>query len=294
MNLHNPPAGTIRASRRRRLMDAQDDPDSTSAVTPTLLSNHSRAAARARDPQHCGQAAGAVGGAQLLRLRWPTDRRRVTGLALAAAGWAATVAAVIVGSYLGRGAAAQIIFAATMSTAAMGEILLSPAVPVIIDDQAPPGASSRYHRLGTLALVTGCMLGPPVGGTALGADWGTTLLTTLAVACAVASIAAHRLGRQLAPGASPIAVAGAHPGADDATSLLEGSEMPIIAAISQTTSGLGSCSVAMPATRIGPSPGDPGSAPARRPAVFCRPEQLPPAQRVRVRGSQREADHVQP
>jgi uncharacterized protein (DUF2336 family) len=83
-------------------------------------------------------------------------------------------------------------------------------------------------------LVTGCILGPPVVGAALGADWGTTLLTTLAVACAVASIAAHRLDRQLAPGASRLPVAHAHPAADNPTSRLEGSEMPIIAAISQT------------------------------------------------------------
>ncbi len=212
MKLHNPPAGTIRASRRRRLMYAQKDQDSTSAVTPSLLSDHSRAAACTRNPEHSGQVARAVGGAQLLMLRWLAGRSRVTGVALAAAGWAATFAAVIVGSHLGRGAAAQIIFAATMITVAMGETLLSSGLPVIIDDRAPPDAAGRYKRLGTLAFVTGCMLGPPVGGAALGAEWGISLLTTLAVACAIASVAAHRLGRQLAPGANGIPLMGAHPG----------------------------------------------------------------------------------
>jgi hypothetical protein len=184
------------------------DQDSTSAVTPSPLSNQPRAAACARDPEHSGQVARAVGGAQLLMLRWLVGRRRVTGVALAAAGWAATFAAVIVGSHLGRGAAVQIIFAATVITVAMGETLLSPAVPVIIDDRAPPGAAGRYKRLGTLAFVTSCVLGPPVGSAAPGADWGTSLLTTFAVACAVASIAAKRVGPNPGdPGSTP----GRHP-----------------------------------------------------------------------------------
>lgn len=164
------------------------------------------------------EPARAVGGAQLLMLRWLAGRRRVTGVALAAAGWAATLAAAIVSSQPSRGAAVQIVFAATMTTCAMSETLLSPAFPVITDDRAPPGAAGRYKRLSTLALVTGCMLGPPAGGAALGADWRTSLLTTLAVACALASIAAHRLGRQQVPGANGIPEVGRHPAADHATS----------------------------------------------------------------------------
>jgi len=146
-------------------------------------------------------------------------RMRVTGVALAAAGWAATLAAVIAGSHLGRGAAVQIIFAATMSTWAMCETLLSPALPGVIDDRVPPGAAGRYKGLGTLAVVSGCILGPLVGRAALGAGWGTTLLTTVAAACAVASIAAGRLARQPSPGAHRIPVMDADPAPDVAAVL---------------------------------------------------------------------------
>ena len=114
-----------------------------------------------------------------------SGRRRAAGGALAASAWAATVAAALVGSHPGRGATAQIAFAAIMATFAMGETLFSPA---------SPGAAGRYSRLGTLAFITGCMLALAVG--ALGAGWGTSLLTTLAVACAIASSAVRRLGRQ--------------------------------------------------------------------------------------------------
>jgi MFS family permease len=95
----------------------------------------------------------------------------------------------------------QIIFAATMIVVALGETLLSPAVPAIIDGQVPPCAANRYKRLGTVALVTGCILGPPVGGAILGADWETSLLATFAMACAVASIAGRQVRAvRLAPG----------------------------------------------------------------------------------------------
>ena len=140
------------------------------------------------------EPARAVGGAQLLMMRWLAGRRRVTSVALAAAGLAATFAAEIDGGHPGGAAAAQIVFAAIMIISAFGESLLSPALPVIIDDPVPPGAAGRHKRLGTISLVTGCLLVLPAGGAALGADWRTSLLTTLAVASALASIAAQRLG----------------------------------------------------------------------------------------------------
>jgi hypothetical protein len=176
-------------------MYAHQDQDSTSAVTVSVLSNRSRAAAGVLHPQHPGAVAPAAWGARLLMLRWLAGLRRVAGLALAAAGWAATLAAVIVGSHLSRGTATQIIFAATMSTAALSETLLGPAAPVLIEHRAGPGAAGRSYRLGTVAVVTGCMLGPLAAGAALGADWSASLLTTLALACALASMAAHRLVR---------------------------------------------------------------------------------------------------
>ncbi len=129
--------------------------------------------------------------AQRLMPRSLAGRRRFAGMALAAAGLAATFAAAIAGSgHLGRGAAAQIGFAATVTLFAMGEALRSPAGPVSIDDRTAPGAARRRQWLGAFALVAGGLLGLTVGGAALGAGWGISLLTTLAVACAVASIAA--------------------------------------------------------------------------------------------------------
>lgn len=51
-------------------MYAHKDQDSTSALTPSLPGNQSRAAAFARDSRHSGQVARAVRGAPLLGPRW--------------------------------------------------------------------------------------------------------------------------------------------------------------------------------------------------------------------------------
>jgi len=112
-----------------------------------------------------------------------SGRRRAAGAALAVAAWAATLAAALAGGHPGGGVTVQIAFAATMATCAMGETLF------------PPGAAGRYDRFGILAF-TGCgVLVLAVGSAALGAGWGTSLLTSIAVACAVASSAVRRLGR---------------------------------------------------------------------------------------------------
>jgi hypothetical protein len=191
-------------------MHARQDPHNTPAMTLSLLSIHPPAAARALDPRQSGAVAHDGAGTQLRALPWPAARWRVTSGALAAAAWAATCAAVIVGSHLGRGGVVQIVLAATMVIFAVGESLLSPSLPAIVDDPAPPAVAGLHNRPGILAFATGCMLGPAAGGAALGAGWATSLLTTAAAACALASIATHRLGRHRQLTSAPRSVRIAH------------------------------------------------------------------------------------
>lgn len=145
-----------------------------------------------------------VVGAQLFVLRRLAGHRRTTGAALAAAAWAATWAVVIVGGHLGGGAAAEVAFGAAMVIFALGESLLSPTLPAIINDLAPPGAAGRYNGLGALAFTTGFLVGPAVGGAALGAGWGTGLFAVMILACVLAATAAVRLGRHLPSAANQI------------------------------------------------------------------------------------------
>jgi MFS family permease len=147
---------------------------------------------------------------QLPVLRWLAGRRRTTGAALAAACWAASWAIVLAAGHLGGGVAAEAAFAAAMVIFALGECLLSPTLPAIINDLAPPEAVGRYNGLGVLAFTTGFLLGPVGGGAALGAGWSAGLFTTLAVVCAAASLAAYRLAGRLPGAANQIPASAAH------------------------------------------------------------------------------------
>ena len=111
---------------------------------------------------------------------------------------------MIVGGHLGGGAAAEVAFVTAMVIFALGETLLSPTLPAIINDLAPPHAVGRYNGLGTLAFTTGFLLGPAGGTAALGAGWGTGLFTVLVLACLIAAGLALRLGRHLPSAANQI------------------------------------------------------------------------------------------
>lgn len=103
---------------------------------------------------------------------------------LAAMAWAATAAAVIAGGDLGRGAAVQIVLAASMATAALSDALLSPALSA--------RAIGRHSWPGAIAVIA--LLAGPAAGAAFGAGWRTSLFTTVALAFAAASIVAYRPG----------------------------------------------------------------------------------------------------
>ena len=118
--------------------------------------------------------------------------------ALAAAAWAATAAAVIAGGDLGRGGAIQIVLAASLATAALSEALLSPALsPARL---ATVSASGRRNWPVAVAIIA-VLLGPAAGA-AFGAGWRVSLFTTVALACAAASVVAYRPGRLVPRGAS--------------------------------------------------------------------------------------------
>ena len=142
--------------------------------------------------------------AQLFVLRRLAGHRRTTGTALAALAWALAWALVIAGGRLGGGALAVVTFTAAMAVFAVGESLLSPTLPAIINDLAPPGAAGRYNGLGTLAFTTGFLVGPAGGAAALGAGWGAGLFAGLIAACVLAGAGAIGLGRRLPAAANQV------------------------------------------------------------------------------------------
>jgi len=171
-------------------MLTQQDQDSAHAVAVAVTPSYPRTAARVdREPEF-------ERGALL------AGHTRSVCAVLSVAAWAPTAAAIIAGGQLGRGAAVQITLAASMAAAAMGETLLSPRWQTTVSD---PGRRGRRGRRGVAgnrprtAAFIAVLLGSAAAGTALGAvlgsGWRVSLFTTLALVCAAASIAAHRLTR---------------------------------------------------------------------------------------------------
>jgi len=163
-------------------MVIQQDQDNSRAVALAVAPSYSHAVA--------GMERRRVERTGLLAGHW-----RGISAVLAVAAWAATSAAVIGGGPLGRGAAIQITLAASMATAALGETLLSRFWQTVVSDPGRRGSVGRYDRPGAVAFIA-ALLGSAAVGAALGAGWRASLFTTLALVCAGASIAIHRLGQR--------------------------------------------------------------------------------------------------
>jgi hypothetical protein len=160
-------------------MVIQQDQDNSGAVALAVAPSHSRP----------------VGSVELRRVERRAllaGHKRAVCAVLAIAAWAATAAAVIGGGQLGRGAAIQITLAASMAAAALGETMLSRFWQTVDSHPARRGSAVRYIRPGTVAFIA-VLLGSAAIGAALGAGWRVSLFTTLALVCAGASIAVHRL-----------------------------------------------------------------------------------------------------
>jgi MFS family permease len=157
--------------------------------------------------------------AQLVVLRLMRGRRRSSGLVILCGLWAGTWALVLAAGRLGAGGAAVLGFAAANVTFALGETLVSPTLPAIVNDLAPDPLRGRYNGAYVLAWTTGFASGPVIAGVALAGGYSTGLFLALIGVCGLAALASVRLGRMLPaatnlllgtdpvePAATPVAV----------------------------------------------------------------------------------------
>ncbi|MGG7568747.1 MFS transporter [Streptomyces sirii] len=133
--------------------------------------------------------------AQLVTARLLTGHRRTRGLMLLCGLWAAGWAVVAFhGLVAGPLAACMVVGVAVIF--AIGETLLTVAVPAITNDIAPQALRGRYNGGVTLAYTTGFLAGPAVGGfalTALGGSW----FVAVAALTGAGVLVAQRLERGL-------------------------------------------------------------------------------------------------
>ena len=117
--------------------------------------------------------------AQLVVLRMLVGVRRTRALALLCLVWGGSWLLVLTGAL----SQTVILFVAAGVVFALGETLLGPTVPALVNDLAPEAMRGRYNGASTLAYTTGFATGPLLAGFTLGHGLAIPLLVGLVAAC---------------------------------------------------------------------------------------------------------------
>jgi MFS family permease len=126
--------------------------------------------------------------AQLLVLRLLGEVRR-RALALLCLCWGASWLIVLAGGLTHT----VILFMVAAAVFGLGEILLAPTMPALVNDIAPEALRGRYNGASTLAYTTGSATGPLLAGFALGYQLAIPLFLVLVAACLAGALFALRL-----------------------------------------------------------------------------------------------------
>src|SRR4051812_297253 len=95
---------------------------------------------------------------------------------------------------------ATLFVAACASVFALGETLLQPTIPALVNDLAPDHLRGRYNALSSAAFQAAAIIAPPVSGFLVGRHLGDAYIAILIVGCLlVGALAVFRLEPQLSP-----------------------------------------------------------------------------------------------
>ena len=138
-----------------------------------------------------------VAAVQLFTLRAMRGRRRTRGLALVAVAFSLAWVVTLAAGQLGGGATALVVFSLAMALLALGETLVPPTLPPLVNELATEELRGRYNGVSTLAWTTGFIVGPAVAGLVLAVGEPEALFLGLSACCAVVAVGALRLERRL-------------------------------------------------------------------------------------------------
>jgi MFS family permease len=133
---------------------------------------------------------------QLVTLRLCAGRRRTRAVMVLCGLWAVAWIATLGAGGL-DGAAGALGFAVALVLFGVGETLLAPSLPPMVNDIAPERLRGHYNGAYTLAMTSGFIAGPLLTGIAFAAGLASLLLVLLAALCGAAAITARGLERHL-------------------------------------------------------------------------------------------------
>jgi MFS family permease len=132
---------------------------------------------------------------QLFVLRAIRGRRRTGVAASGAVIFSFAWVIVLLGGRLEGGLVSVTLLVAGPGIVALGEALLSPSLPALINGLAPPALRERYNAVFTLSWQIGAVIGPGLAGSMLGRGYGSAFLLVLALGCVVGAVGARGLER---------------------------------------------------------------------------------------------------
>ncbi|MDQ4024971.1 MAG: MFS transporter [Actinomycetota bacterium] len=143
--------------------------------------------------------------AQLVVLKLMRGKRRTRGLMAICVLWAAAWSLALLVGQLEPGLAKNAGFALVMVVFGLGECMVSPTAPAIVNDLAPEALRGRYNAAYSFTFSVGHIVGPAFAGVLLGAGLGDELFVVLPVACLAGLLLVRDLERNIPESANRVA-----------------------------------------------------------------------------------------
>jgi MFS family permease len=99
---------------------------------------------------------------------------------------------------------ATLLVAACASVFALGETLMQPTIPALVNDLAPDHLRGRYNALSTAAFSLASIVAPVVAGWLIGNGAGTAYIVQLVVGCGAVTLVAAYLESRLPDGVNGV------------------------------------------------------------------------------------------
>lgn len=157
--------------------------------------------------------------AQLVVLKFMRGKRRTRGLMAICFLWAAAWSLALVVGQFEAGMSKNIGFAVVMVVFGLGECMVSPTAPALVNDLAPEALRGRYNAAYSFTFSLGHIIGPAFAGIMLGAGLGDELFMALPVACIAALLLVRNLERSIPAAANVVTEDSPEAGAEPAPEL---------------------------------------------------------------------------
>jgi MFS family permease len=146
---------------------------------------------------------------QLAVLRRIEGRRRTRVMMVMSAIWGASWVLLGTSGLLPGGLSATVLVAGCASVFALGETLMQPTIPALVNDLAPDHLRGRYNALSTAAFSLASIVAPVIAGWLIGAGLGSAYIVQLVIGCGVLALVAMYLEPRLPEGVNGVAASSA-------------------------------------------------------------------------------------